>query len=392
MAHKPEVVAAYVDCCASMEQRFGAVPMKQVITEMVESGAPKVSRQTLNTWWDKHKRAAQASADVTHPGARDVLPVETIGELLDLRWRRGMACVAMSRGQFSKIDVLREVLRRTGPADVVVATWTMGVKDMGVLEQLLEADGMRSLRLLVDRSLPSRRPGFVKKAEAKFGRGSIRAMRTHAKFLLVTNEHWQVAVVTTANLNKNERIELFAFYEGGEVAGLLADMVARVWKYELPEGQSFAKWSGGLHREVIEDLPRASVAEAVAALPEEQRAEHAPIEETWLEEALKTRPARALEWEELAAAHRTCQQGRAFTALGSLAQAKAKFLRDLGADVRAKDIQQHGESIEDIVAELTHPDNAPGILTHPRVLQWIDTWRESGCTFTANRALMAQTA
>ena len=45
-------------------------------------------------------------------------------------WERGREVFGFNKGQFSSIDLLEAVLRKTGPAAVTIATWTTADADM----------------------------------------------------------------------------------------------------------------------------------------------------------------------------------------------------------------------------------------------------------------------
>lgn len=110
-------------------------------------------------------------------------------------------------GQFSIIDVIEALLEKTGPADVTLATWTAAAFDLSQIEKQLLNKSIRSLRLIIDRSFVSRQPGFVKTILERFGEDSVRTTRTHAKFVVIRNDEWNVVIRTSMNLNHNPRLE-----------------------------------------------------------------------------------------------------------------------------------------------------------------------------------------
>lgn len=126
---------------------------------------------------------------------------------------RGKRVIGLTGGQFSLIDLLEALLEVTGPADVVVATWTAGVRDAALASELNRTGKIRSMRLVVDRSFSGRQPQYVARVEEMFGREAIRVTQTHAKFLVIQNDEWNVLVQTSMNLNRNSRVESFAIDE-----------------------------------------------------------------------------------------------------------------------------------------------------------------------------------
>jgi hypothetical protein len=135
-----------------------------------------------------------------------------------------------TRGEFSLLDLLRALLAKTGPADVVLATWTTGIRDAESAAWLLDSGRIRSLLILTDRSFPSRQPAYCARLVALFGAGAIVCTNNHAKFATIRNERWSVVVRSSMNLNRNRRFEQFDVDDDAAMAdfvgGLVADVVA----------------------------------------------------------------------------------------------------------------------------------------------------------------------
>jgi hypothetical protein len=115
----------------------------------------------------------------------------------------------LTGGQFSLLDIVKACLRVSGPADVVVSTWTTGIRDAEAAQWLLENGAMRSFRLLTDTSFATRQPAYCAALLRRFGSGAVRVTRTHAKFALVFNEAWALVCRSSMNLNLNTRFEQF---------------------------------------------------------------------------------------------------------------------------------------------------------------------------------------
>lgn len=130
----------------------------------------------------------------------------------------GVALTGLTMGQFSLLDLVAAVLERTGPADVMISTWTTGIRDIERAAWLLETGTIRSFRLLTDRSFPQRQPEYCKALVARFGIESIRSTRTHAKFAVVRNDGWNVVVRSSMNLNTNPRFEQFDLDDSADLA------------------------------------------------------------------------------------------------------------------------------------------------------------------------------
>ena len=127
---------------------------------------------------------------------------DTIGEITP-----GIDVYALTMGQFDLADVMEHLLEATGPADVVVATWTAAKADLDRAEVFLKDKRILSLRFIVDQSFPNRQPGYFNRLVNKFGEGSVVVTRSHCKFLLIKGGGYSFIVRTSANLNSNKRME-----------------------------------------------------------------------------------------------------------------------------------------------------------------------------------------
>ena len=141
----------------------------------------------------------------------------------------GCEIFGFTKGQFSLIDLISELLRQTGPAHVTIATWTAAHAEIRTAFDFLQRGDLLSLRWIVDRSFAGRQPGYAAALLATFGDGCIRITRTHAKFVLIRNEHWNLAVRTSMNLNKNPRFEDFEVSDCSILAGYLQQVADEVF-------------------------------------------------------------------------------------------------------------------------------------------------------------------
>lgn len=157
-----------------------------------------------------HRARKKAPRFVREPTAT---ALDAIGRL-----EPGDRLVGMTKGQFSLLDLIRAVLRSTGPAHLTVSTWTTGIRDAENARLLVSRGDLLSLRLLTDRSFPSRQPKYCAAIIRTFGADSIWCTRTHAKFALIRNDQWNVVIRSSMNLNRNPRFEQFDLDDDAEMA------------------------------------------------------------------------------------------------------------------------------------------------------------------------------
>mgnify|MGYP006899600354 CR=1 FL=1 len=172
---------------------------------------------------------------------------EAIGQI-----EKGTDTFILTYGQFSLIDALCAILVQTGPADVSLSTWTAAHAHLERSAELMESAAIRSFRLIVDRSFEGRQPEYAQHMRDLFGPECVRAIRTHAKFMLIRNEEWDIVVRTSMNLNENPRLENIEISEGLGFAEFFQTVVDDVFA-EVKPGEN-ASDIPGLHN-VQESFP-----------------------------------------------------------------------------------------------------------------------------------------
>jgi len=119
-----------------------------------------------------------------------------------------MEIFGLSKGQFSIINVIEEVLRQTGEADVIISTWTAANAEIKKAEDFLKNGNIRKINFIVDRSFKTRQPKYHEMLKRKFG-AVVHTTNSHAKFVLIKNDNWNIVIRTSMNLNENKRLENF---------------------------------------------------------------------------------------------------------------------------------------------------------------------------------------
>lgn len=150
---------------------------------------------------------------------------------------KGCDIFGLTKGDFSMIDILRHVAREIGPCRIDVGTWTAAAAEIKQAFDMLGDRNILALRFLVDRSFPQRQPRYFASLREKFGEDCVRLARFHAKFILLENEEYSVAVRTSMNLNLNQRIEFFEISEGSPISDYLREVVD--YHFAKPPEDSF---------------------------------------------------------------------------------------------------------------------------------------------------------
>ena len=149
-------------------------------------------------------------------------------------------------GQFSLIDAMVAILDQTGPAEVTICTWTAAHADLTRSAALMESAQITKLRMIVDGSFETRKPDYCHNMRQIFGDDCIRAIKTHAKFLLIRSKTHNIVVRTSMNLNENPRMESLEVSDDLKLAEFFQLITEEIFA-ERPEGnfrQVMPKLSG----------------------------------------------------------------------------------------------------------------------------------------------------
>jgi hypothetical protein len=146
----------------------------------------------------------------------------------------GMDVVGLTFGQFSLLDLIQAGLEVTGPADVAISTWSAGLYDVDAAKRFVTDGRIRSCRFVMDSSAKRGQATAVQVADL-FGEDSIRTMRSHAKFALLTNADWHVVITSSMNLNLNPRCEQFEMTDDPDRHALFLEFVDALFR-DVPDG------------------------------------------------------------------------------------------------------------------------------------------------------------
>jgi len=132
--------------------------------------------------------------------------------------RKNCELVGLTKGQWSLADLISHLVSQTGPADCLMATWTVGQEEIGYAHRMLSEGKLRSFRMLLDYSFASREPAYTAALRVAFGDGCFRVTSNHAKWIVLQNTRWNVVVRTSMNFNQNPRCEQFEVSDDAELA------------------------------------------------------------------------------------------------------------------------------------------------------------------------------
>lgn len=158
--------------------------------------------------------------------------VEAIGTISP-----GFRLEVVNRGNFGRIDIVQALLTQTGPADVLLSTWSIGIRDGANLAQM-QSDGLiRSMSLVVNLANKTVEPHktYWERMVGWFGESNVYPCQVHSKFTVIRNENWNIVIRSSANLTENIRLEQFSIDDSAAMANFYAGII-RSWAACVPEG------------------------------------------------------------------------------------------------------------------------------------------------------------
>lgn len=191
-----------------------------------------------------HRRKHRRPTRLLRDGIRSA--ADLIGDV-----GRGERVCGVTAGQFSLIDLIHHLLDLSGPADVVISTWTAGVKDAEHAKRAQRTGRVKSMIWIVDRSFISRQPMYAERLVALYGDDAIRVTRTHAKFVIIDGPERRFVVQSSMNLNQNKRMESFDITEGDDIADHYLALVDAILETAVP-GLSDSKGARAVLAKVME--------------------------------------------------------------------------------------------------------------------------------------------
>ena len=171
----------------------------------------------------------------------------------------GTSLHGLSDGSWSLSDAIMAILQIVGPSDVAVATWTMGREEISLTRSQLQTDLFQSFRLMVDRSFVSRQPDYCEAVRSSFGDSAIRTWSAHAKFAIFTGGAFDVLYLTSANLNRNARLENFSAFAGGQLPAEYLAMVNELYSIQSPSEGFDNPSAGRTHTDMVQGKTRKPV-------------------------------------------------------------------------------------------------------------------------------------
>ena len=157
----------------------------------------------------------------------------------------GLADLGIERGFVDHLstgwdygDMIGAVTDRLGSKRITLATWTLGTVDMFKLKDKINDGSYDEVRFLLDRSFHTRHKKMCEEFRDLFGDDAIRIVNSHAKFVVFEGGSDTAVYSTSANCNRNKRIENATLFVGGDVPAAYIEFVDDPFTLQAP-GEGF---------------------------------------------------------------------------------------------------------------------------------------------------------
>lgn len=195
---------------------------------------------------EDHGLSTFAARRVVTAGLRARVVSQIIGKL-----EPGFARFWLSDGAMGPVDVLGAVLEQTGPADVLVTTWTISPGEVSAAWRFIGDGRIRSVRFVVDASLLSREAAYMAALVARFGPDAVRPAKVHAKLITIVNDRWAVVLRGSANWTRAPRLEFYELSDDRGLADYIGRILSPLWDKPAAETEAesvreYSKWIGKL--------------------------------------------------------------------------------------------------------------------------------------------------
>lgn len=111
-----------------------------------------------------------------------------------------------SDGAFNLIQLVAYIIKQTGPAHVLLTSYSIAEESVQVLHRKVEAGEILGIRFIIDNRVRSMSPKPFDVLARCFP-GCFRCRAIHAKVALVYNDEWKITVIGSQNATRNPKLE-----------------------------------------------------------------------------------------------------------------------------------------------------------------------------------------
>lgn len=160
----------------------------------------------------------------------------------------GLSLFAITRGQFSMIDIILHVQREIGPCYLSLWTWAIADYEVEVFTRLLKSREFLGAGLIVDYSAGRRNRDLLDGWRDRYGDDTVKVCMNHSKIARAWNIDRRVLMRGSCNLNFNPRFEQIDITEGGPDFDLVSEIESGIPVLPRDHSKMEAKAASGLNK------------------------------------------------------------------------------------------------------------------------------------------------
>jgi len=137
-----------------------------------------------------------------------------------------------SKGEWSLHNLLPLLLNITGPANISIASFSLSEESVRGFLLLKDERKILNLRCLFDYTMRSHKVDLMLFLDEIAD--ELRTTPNHAKIMLIENDDWSIAVMGSANLTPNPRLELTAVFANRPEFKQVKETFETAWTDAIP--------------------------------------------------------------------------------------------------------------------------------------------------------------
>ncbi len=131
-------------------------------------------------------------------------------------WYPAGTSISTLQAAFNLIQLIFYILRQTGPAHLLLTTYSISMDSIAAIHRKVETGELLSVRFLIDNRVRSISPKPFDYLVTTFP-DCYRCLALHAKVALLYNEDWKITVVGSQNATHNPKLERGIIHTGRDI-------------------------------------------------------------------------------------------------------------------------------------------------------------------------------
>jgi hypothetical protein len=119
-----------------------------------------------------------------------------------------------SRGNFNLVRLICYLLRQTGPAHLMMTSYSFSRKSIEQLQNRIEKKEILSFKIILDNRVRVMSPLPFQMITESF---DYKCVSVHAKIALIWNDQWKITIITSQNATDNPKLERGTIFTDPEI-------------------------------------------------------------------------------------------------------------------------------------------------------------------------------